>query len=150
MTVQCVFLPLGHEHDLIMMILAFPTLHPVAEPSTSHFNSSGVGRCKRLKAAVLRGDARPPVDLRYLARPSQDVESNTKEVYSFLQRLYDSVAETLPDVRDEDGVQTSLQHFENADDPYAKALQAKPGPDDQDSSNRLDLVEKKRSQRCGQ
>ena len=40
---------------------------------------------------------------------------------SFLQTIYDSVAETLPDVKD-DGVETALHLTEDGSDPYAVAM----------------------------
>ena len=50
------------------------------------------------------GDAKPPVDLRYLKRAESGAD-HTREcvskVISFLETIYSSVAENLPDVRDD-------------------------------------------------
>lgn len=66
----------------------------------------------------------PPADLRYLrahhAR-AEHGEGASARVMSFLQSVYDSVAETLPDCRD-DGVEVRLTHTEEEKDPYAAAL----------------------------
>ena len=61
------------------------------------------------------GLAAPPADLRFLKKAGRKIEQNTADVYSYLESLYNSVAETLPDARDEP--------LEAADvDPYAAQL----------------------------
>ena len=54
--------------------------------------------------AALEGQDAPPVDIRYLSKPlarSDSAASETRaDVISFLQGLYDSLAETLPDSKD--------------------------------------------------
>lgn len=75
----------------------------------------------------------PPADLRYLkqAAPNIGGDSATGRALSFLQTLYESVAETLPDSRELetcDSVQCQIsvkaKEVENAD-PYADALSNK-------------------------
>ncbi len=48
------------------------------------------------------GDPAPPVDMRYLMKPlvKLNAESSRAQIVSFLENLYNSVAETLPDVKD--------------------------------------------------
>ena len=59
---------------------------------------------KRLHNAVLNDMQQPPVDLRFISRPAANADSSKdavrSDVMSYLASLYDSVAETLPDVRD--------------------------------------------------
>lgn len=67
------------------------------------FVLSGSGRFARIKAAVARGDAAPPVDLRYLAKAKHHADKTSElfsGVFSFLEQIYNSIAESLPDVRD--------------------------------------------------
>ena len=58
----------------------------------------------RLYAAVQNGDDGPPVDLRFIAKPlsrvGADSNSVRSDVVSYLNMVYESVAETIPDVRD--------------------------------------------------
>ncbi|CAE7297739.1 unnamed protein product [Symbiodinium sp. CCMP2592] len=74
---------------------------------------------------------KPPVDQRYLKSPKKgQVAPGTSEVFSFLTRMYESVAESLPDVRDEPGeVKESDFAFDVSTDPdadpYAAALHKK-------------------------
>ena len=59
----------------------------------------GVGwspRLNNLLKAVLRGDRAAPVDVRYMTRKHNDPTPVFAEVYSYLDNLYMSVAETLP------------------------------------------------------
>lgn len=59
----------------------------------------GVGWSPRLNTlfkAVLKGARAAPIDARYLTRKHHDPTPVFSEVYSYLQNLYDSVAETLP------------------------------------------------------
>ena len=65
-----------------------------------------------------------PMDLRYIKRPKSRLtgDSATARVTSYLQSVYESVAETLPDIRD-DGVVTSLHSGTVGEaDNYAKDL----------------------------
>ena len=63
---------------------------------------TGSGRCKRLLQAVQQKANAPPADLRYLSQPHSRVcgETATGQVVAFLHSLYESTAETLPDVRE--------------------------------------------------
>lgn len=64
---------------------------------------SGSKRMARLNAAVVDGMDQPPVDLRYISTPCNSngpKDAARSDVISFLASIYDSVAETLPDVRD--------------------------------------------------
>ena len=83
----------------------------------------GSGRFSRLWNAAVRGAHGPPADLRYLAKPRSLVagESGTGKVTSFLQSLYESVAETLPDVRDEPSLEYAFKGNPalESTDPYA-------------------------------
>eukprot|EP00435_Cladocopium_sp_Y103_P022689 s4752_g5.t1 len=70
------------------------------------------------------------MDLRFVKMPKSRLsgESASARVTSYLQSLYDSVAETLPDIKD-DGVITSLQTGRCGEaDTYAKALSTDGGP----------------------
>ncbi|CAK9096327.1 FO synthase subunit 1, partial [Durusdinium trenchii] len=85
------------------------------------------------KKAARRGDVVPPVDQRFLkkgipAAQSRDSDTSRARIISFLRQLYESVAETLPDVRDDS------YEFDNASvvldipelsDPYAEAMSQK-------------------------
>lgn len=81
-----------------------------------------------MQKAVADGREAPPVDLRYLQRPSKNFTSEgTASVVSFLSEVYESIAETLPDFRDETlDIETSLQEiFQAEPDGYAKLLAEK-------------------------
>ena len=81
----------------------------------------GVGWSPRLSTllkSVLKGDRCAPVDVRYQTRKFNDPRPVFAEVYSYLENLYLSVAETLPlderkgqklDILDEDSYQTILK-----------------------------------------
>lgn len=73
----------------------------------SIFHSWGSGRFKRLWDSAVEGKDGPPADLRYLKRPKALLAGDTSpaRVSSYLQSVYESVAETLPDVKD-DGITT--------------------------------------------
>ena len=57
----------------------------------------------------MRGDENPPADMRFVTHEKAHVtaDSSVGQVTTFLQTLYDSVAETLPDVKD-DGLELSF------------------------------------------
>ena len=87
--------------------------------------SQGSGRFRRLRQAVDNGQASPPIDARYLERPLErlDVESSRAQVVTFLEGLYNSVAETLPDVKDDPEEITFEGHAGNdPPDSYVEAL----------------------------
>ena len=68
----------------------------------------------------------PPCDLRYLRKKGLLSTPKSAEVHSFLARIYESIAETLPDVRDEPDVDMgSVKEFRFELDAYAVALQKK-------------------------
>ena len=70
---------------------------------TLGLESSGSGRFKRIKKAVDEGASAAPVDLRYLKKAKFAGEgqcSSVPGVISFLESVYNSIAENLPDVRD--------------------------------------------------
>lgn len=98
------------------------------------FFSTGSRRFSKLKKAASNGDLAPPVDIRYLTKPASAQNSEAKSsASSFLMQVYESVAETLPDYRDETfDVDTTLVSLkedatENKD-PYADQLERGLGP----------------------
>ncbi|CAK9086749.1 Uncharacterized protein SCF082_LOCUS41032, partial [Durusdinium trenchii] len=100
----------------------------------------GIGsrRFSRMAKAISEGQAAPPVDLRYLNRRCCETELNSgrADVVSFLSDVYASVAETLPDFRDDTyDCETTLEPATDAHgkDPYAE-LVAKSDPDAAGSS----------------
>lgn len=60
-----------------------------------------------------RGDGAPPVDLRYLEKAKRGERTSDffPGIFSFLEQIYNSVAENLPNVRD--------TTYDSAADPYA-------------------------------
>lgn len=85
---------------------------------------SGSHRFNRILRAVKDGADAVPMDLRYVSQPRSKLhgESSTAHVVSYLQGLYDSVAETLPDVKD-DGVIMELHDGPNPGaDTYGDSL----------------------------
>lgn len=94
----------------------------------------GSRRFNRLSAAARAGHTIAPVDMRYLrkglpTRGDSGGDSARGRVVSFLRGIYESIAETLPDVRDDsfDG-DTGLEAFQaqlpqSQPDPYCKALE---------------------------
>ena len=83
-----------------------------------HENSlTGSRRFGRMQDAVKNGCEAPPVDLRYLKRPGKGfTNEGTSSVVSFLSEVYESIAETLPDYRDETlDVQTTLEQTQQSD-----------------------------------
>ncbi|CAK9081689.1 Uncharacterized protein SCF082_LOCUS38861 [Durusdinium trenchii] len=80
--------------------------------------------------AARDGEAAAPVDLRYLKRPNSrvmtdDAASTRGDIFSFLQYVYESQAETLPDFRDELkeelGAVTTIDL--STEDPYVVEMQ---------------------------
>lgn len=68
--------------------------------------SLGTGRRQRIFQAAQKRAVSAPVDLRYVKRPYSDKKGKSEDcvrgdVVSFLGSLWASVAETLPDVRDD-------------------------------------------------
>lgn len=64
---------------------------------------SGDARCGKLLAAAKQGAVSAPVDLRYLRKPYDDKDKDVNkraDVISFLETLYNSIAEVVPDIRD--------------------------------------------------
>ena len=95
-----------------------------------HFFCKGSGRFTRLWEAARDGEAAAPVDLRYLKRPNSrvmtdDAASTRGDIFSFLQYVYESQAETLPDFRDELkeelGAVTTIDL--STEDPYVVEMQ---------------------------
>ena len=91
-----------------------------------------------MRAAIEAGKRLPPVDLRYLrgtaSRTEQTGDSVRARIVTFLEQVYNSQAETLPDTRD-DAADESLGVFvkdytvkdaspDLVEDPYADALVA--------------------------
>lgn len=90
-------------------------------------SKQGTSRFQRIKDSVLNGDVKPPIDLRYLKRGQLAGENSEKltDVLSFLQSVYDSIAETLPDVRDatlDDDITSPSLPSEVDGDPYVLAM----------------------------
>ena len=88
-----------------------------------------MGRFKRLRDSVERGDPGPPLDQRYLRRPCRvncsSAAALRSDVFSFLAGVYESQAETLPDVRDaahDPDVTESNLSLVVEPDPYAAEL----------------------------
>ncbi|CAK9056461.1 Hypothetical protein (Fragment) [Durusdinium trenchii] len=90
----------------------------------------GSRRFSRVTQAVNDGASAPPVDLRYLNRPGVEAEVATcrSDILSFLSEIYNSIAETLPDFRDDTfDVETSLEIVKpdvDTADPYSEATAA--------------------------
>lgn len=86
--------------------------------------SSGSKRCTRLYNSAANGDEGPPVDTRYLKKPysksGDEVAAARADIISYLNSLYESLAETLPDSKDET--------FDNVN-PEAMTLGSGHGPD---------------------
>ena len=69
--------------------------------------------------AVKEGFSKAPADLRFLRRGGLRIRERTTQVLSFLENVYSSIAETLPDVRD-----SVREDSAEATDPYCLALSA--------------------------
>lgn len=90
-------------------------------------SSKGSRRFNKLKAAVINDAHAPPADLRYLTKPKSATNSETRgSVSSFLMQIYHSIAETLPDFRDEtwdvDTTLFAIDEDKDETDPYAEQL----------------------------
>ena len=88
--------------------------------------ASGTKRFQKLWRAARDLLPAPPADLRYLRRPHGRVgvdagASARSDIITFLNEIYNSVAETLPDFRDELGATGGTVKI-NVEDPYSKAL----------------------------
>ena len=84
-----------------------------------------------MKAAIQQGKNSPPVDLRYLKKPKSLDQSQRASVVSFLGHLYNSVAETLPDFRDD---------IENAD-VEVQVVAVKPSEDESERDPYGDFIQ---------
>lgn len=101
------------------------TIDCVCQPFIpARFVGLGSRRFNRLKKHGQNGFPSPPVDLRYLKRPNAAVIKQSRaSVVSFLTEIYHSLAETLPDVRDETwDIETSLVLGMEPPDPYEDQL----------------------------
>ena len=61
---------------------------------------AGTGRYNRIRDAVNSGATGAPIDMRYIKRASVTTPESSSECISFLEGIYESVAETLPDIKD--------------------------------------------------
>lgn len=91
-------------------------------------HASGSSRFQRIYHAAEKGEDGPPMDLRFLKRPHSRMvgETATARVTSYLESLYQSVAETFPDVRDR-SVDLKWKPCEEQSDAYAETLVDGPG-----------------------
>ena len=93
-------------------------------------HDSGSKRFSRLRQAVIDGRTVPPCDMRYLQKGQQRLDSHgdnaRARIFTFLESVYHSQAETLPDVRDDpaDEIAHVIAKVTFEDD-YAAALQSK-------------------------
>ena len=85
-----------------------------------------------MKQAVQQGKTSAPADLRYLKKPHSKVDqSQRSSVVSFLGHLYNSVAETLPDFRDDvesakaDVEQVAVNQGSDDEDAYGDLIQVR-------------------------
>ena len=92
---------------------------------------AGSGRFRRLSKAAQEGRFAPPADLRYLCKAckaSPSERSVESDIVSYLQSIYASVAETLPDIKDntkeDDDVKINVltEPFSEQQDDYAAAV----------------------------
>lgn len=101
----------------------------VCNPCTQVWGSRRFGR---LSAAARAGQVVAPADMRYLkkglpTKGDDGAESSRGRVVTFLRQVYESVAETLPDVRDETYDGPTAGDFtvnlpEAEQDPYVRAM----------------------------
>eukprot|EP00435_Cladocopium_sp_Y103_P067616 s19_g30.t1 len=91
-----------------------------ADEAAVSWKFNGNGRFQRLWEAAVRGDENPPADMRFVTHEKAHVtaDSSTGQVTTFLQTIYDSVAETLPDIKD-DGLELGFHKSLEGADPYA-------------------------------
>ena len=91
----------------------------------------------------------PPADLRYLRKAASDItaESATGRILTYLQQLYESVAETMPDFRGDDSVETpAVEFLDGEPDAYAiQLLQRHDGVDDNQSGVPAVVTKKRRN-----
>lgn len=102
----------------------------IEHPFIHIFNARGNRRFRKLYDAAWQGETTPPSDLRYLSKPRATDRNHEvrADVVGFLADLYNSCAETLPDVRDDPLTaeeELSLSEPTKAEpesDPYAKTM----------------------------
>ena len=106
--------------------------------------NEGSRRFGRLIRAANDGKTLPPADIRYLqkgipSKATKSTDTSRQRVVSFLQGVYDSIAETLPDIRDEtcdfDSTATVIKVPEG-EDPYVKAFSLPVGLQANDGGNK--------------
>lgn len=93
--------------------------------SDKQLSFTGTARFQKLRDAAARGARAAPVDLRFLKVPKENVcaQAAKSRVISFLESIYTSVAETLPDHRDDamnPGDSFVVYQVDNAVDPYSE------------------------------
>ncbi|CAK9001655.1 FO synthase subunit 1 [Durusdinium trenchii] len=103
---------------------------PVCLKGWKRLHGIGSKRFSKIHKAVSAGQLSPPVDLRYLKKPhASDYGECRADIVSFLSEIYTSVAETLPDYRDDSyDVATSLELVKKCDceeDPYGDLVPGK-------------------------
>ena len=87
----------------------------------------GSQRFQRLVRSARLGDVKPPADMRYLVKgiPKQgcsEYGESRSRIVTFLRHIYDSTAETLPDVRDNAGNEIGAFRLDVAnEDAYSEA-----------------------------
>ena len=74
---------------------------PVCKEAVMRFWGVGSRRFRALRKAVLAGQGAPPVDLSYFRRAHSRDADKHKWIVSYLETLYESEAETLPDNLDD-------------------------------------------------
>lgn len=113
-----------------------------------YYAGGGNARFDRLAKAAQAGQIVPPADLRYLRKAASDItaESATGRILTYLQQLYESVAETMPDFRGDDSVETQVEFLDGEPDPYAiQLLQRHDGVDDNQSGVPAVVTKKRRN-----
>lgn len=101
---------------------------PVCRGAFASLLGIGSSRLHTMVVAMRKGKLAPPIDMRYITKPlSQQPTEARSEIHSYLQQLYDSVAETLPDCEDQLGKQDVRVNFktdpsQRGIDPYAAAV----------------------------
>ena len=74
---------------------------PVCRRAYQRLLGIGSNKLHSIHFAVVTGKQSPPLDMRYISKPLSCPSATTSNIVSYLQSLYDSVAETLPDKLDE-------------------------------------------------